>query len=283
MVFPFYRETCSVLLAAVDTKYLDLRGVHLLHLLSSPSGPAEGAHSETREGDWEGAEQKPPAPEGTIWSHHRETPDIHRSGRSAHTIWSHRHQTFLHFFWYDFWSKICLFFSQLINDKKSLSERCEGVVGELKQVDQKYTKKIAQMQEQHEMVRIGLNSDNVIMKWKACAGRAFAAHAFCFSALHLVWSCCFLAVLLLFNRLFSVFPSFFAVFLCPCLYIYFFWTLGVANSGSLVWGNLFSSHSHPWHDHLSHSVIPFPFHLSVPHNFCRTACLRVSHYFFSNV
>ncbi|KAK2820121.1 hypothetical protein Q5P01_023080 [Channa striata] len=40
---------------------------------------------------------------------------------------------------------------QLINDKKALSERFEGVVGELKQVDQKYTKKIAQMQEQHEM------------------------------------------------------------------------------------------------------------------------------------
>lgn len=46
-----------------------------------------------------------------------------------------------------------LFVDQLINDKKALSERCEGVVGELKQVDQKYTKKIAQMQEQHEMVR----------------------------------------------------------------------------------------------------------------------------------
>ncbi|XP_034715878.1 centrosomal protein of 131 kDa isoform X4 [Etheostoma cragini] len=44
------------------------------------------------------------------------------------------------------------FIDQLINDKKSLNERCEGVVGELKQVDQKYTKKIAQMQEQHEMV-----------------------------------------------------------------------------------------------------------------------------------
>lgn len=43
-------------------------------------------------------------------------------------------------------------FLQLINDKKALSERCEGVVGELKQVDQKYTKKIGQMQEQHEMV-----------------------------------------------------------------------------------------------------------------------------------
>ncbi|XP_030610410.1 centrosomal protein of 131 kDa isoform X3 [Archocentrus centrarchus] len=44
------------------------------------------------------------------------------------------------------------FIDQLINDKKALSERCEGVVGELKQVDQKYTKKITQMQEQHEMV-----------------------------------------------------------------------------------------------------------------------------------
>uniref|UniRef100_A0A8C4FCP2 Centrosomal protein 131 n=1 Tax=Dicentrarchus labrax TaxID=13489 RepID=A0A8C4FCP2_DICLA len=43
------------------------------------------------------------------------------------------------------------FIDQLINDKKALSERCEGVVVELKQVDQKYTKKIAQMQEQHEM------------------------------------------------------------------------------------------------------------------------------------
>uniref|UniRef100_A0A8C9V7B3 Centrosomal protein 131 n=1 Tax=Scleropages formosus TaxID=113540 RepID=A0A8C9V7B3_SCLFO len=44
------------------------------------------------------------------------------------------------------------FIDQLIDDKKALSERCEGVVGELKQVDQKYTKKIAQMQEQHELV-----------------------------------------------------------------------------------------------------------------------------------
>ncbi|XP_072229616.1 centrosomal protein of 131 kDa isoform X2 [Leuresthes tenuis] len=43
------------------------------------------------------------------------------------------------------------FIDQLINDKKTLSERCEGVVAELKQVDQKYTKKIAQMQQQHEM------------------------------------------------------------------------------------------------------------------------------------
>uniref|UniRef100_A0A3Q2QQ68 Centrosomal protein 131 n=1 Tax=Fundulus heteroclitus TaxID=8078 RepID=A0A3Q2QQ68_FUNHE len=44
------------------------------------------------------------------------------------------------------------FIDQLINDKKALSERCEGVVAELKQVDQKYTKKIGHMQQQHEMV-----------------------------------------------------------------------------------------------------------------------------------
>lgn len=43
------------------------------------------------------------------------------------------------------------FIDQLIDDKKALNERCEGVLSELKQVDQKYTKKIAQMQEQHEM------------------------------------------------------------------------------------------------------------------------------------
>lgn len=43
------------------------------------------------------------------------------------------------------------FIDQLIDDKKALSERCEGVVAELKLVDQKYTKKINQMQEQHEL------------------------------------------------------------------------------------------------------------------------------------
>ncbi|CAL8304469.1 unnamed protein product [Lota lota] len=44
------------------------------------------------------------------------------------------------------------FIDQLIDDKKALSERCEAVVVELKQVDQKYTKKINQMQEQHDLV-----------------------------------------------------------------------------------------------------------------------------------
>ncbi|XP_053727449.1 centrosomal protein of 131 kDa isoform X1 [Synchiropus splendidus] len=46
------------------------------------------------------------------------------------------------------------FIDQLISDKKVLSERCEAVMAELKQVDQKYTKKISHMQEQHDMVRI---------------------------------------------------------------------------------------------------------------------------------
>ncbi|XP_061782792.1 centrosomal protein of 131 kDa isoform X1 [Nerophis lumbriciformis] len=44
------------------------------------------------------------------------------------------------------------FIDQLISDKKALSERCEGVLAELKQVDHKYTKKISQMEAQHEMV-----------------------------------------------------------------------------------------------------------------------------------
>ncbi|XP_023960426.2 centrosomal protein of 131 kDa isoform X3 [Chrysemys picta bellii] len=39
----------------------------------------------------------------------------------------------------------------LIDDKKALSEKCEAMVAELKQVDQKYTRKISQMQEQHEL------------------------------------------------------------------------------------------------------------------------------------
>ncbi|KAM5134857.1 centrosomal protein of 131 kDa [Mantella aurantiaca] len=42
------------------------------------------------------------------------------------------------------------FIDQLIDDKKALSERCESLVIELKQVDQKYSSKIRQMQEQHD-------------------------------------------------------------------------------------------------------------------------------------
>ncbi|KAM9296917.1 LOW QUALITY PROTEIN: centrosomal protein of 131 kDa [Gastrophryne carolinensis] len=44
------------------------------------------------------------------------------------------------------------FIDQLIDDKKALSERCESLVTELKQVDQKYSSKIGQMQEQHNLV-----------------------------------------------------------------------------------------------------------------------------------
>ncbi|XP_026531533.1 centrosomal protein of 131 kDa isoform X2 [Notechis scutatus] len=43
------------------------------------------------------------------------------------------------------------FIDQLIDDKRALNQKCEAVVSELKLVDQKYTKKIAQMQEQHEL------------------------------------------------------------------------------------------------------------------------------------
>ncbi|XP_013926893.1 PREDICTED: centrosomal protein of 131 kDa [Thamnophis sirtalis] len=43
------------------------------------------------------------------------------------------------------------FIDQLIDDKRALHQKCEAVVSELKVVDQKYTQKIAQMQEQHEL------------------------------------------------------------------------------------------------------------------------------------
>ncbi|XP_059509638.1 centrosomal protein of 131 kDa isoform X2 [Stegostoma tigrinum] len=43
------------------------------------------------------------------------------------------------------------FIDQLIDDKKGLNAKCESMVNELKQVDQKYTKKIQQMHEQHEL------------------------------------------------------------------------------------------------------------------------------------
>lgn len=42
--------------------------------------------------------------------------------------------------------------SQLIEDKKILSEKCEAVVAELKQGDQRCRERVAQMQEQHELV-----------------------------------------------------------------------------------------------------------------------------------
>lgn len=39
------------------------------------------------------------------------------------------------------------FIDQLIDDKKSLSDKCECLVTEMKQVDRKYSDKIRQMQE----------------------------------------------------------------------------------------------------------------------------------------
>nr|XP_034363032.1 centrosomal protein of 131 kDa isoform X3 [Arvicanthis niloticus] len=43
------------------------------------------------------------------------------------------------------------FIDQLIEDKKVLSEKCEGVVAELKHGDQQCRERVAQMQEQHEL------------------------------------------------------------------------------------------------------------------------------------
>ncbi|XP_076791460.1 centrosomal protein of 131 kDa isoform X2 [Arvicanthis niloticus] len=45
------------------------------------------------------------------------------------------------------------FIDQLIEDKKVLSEKCEGVVAELKHGDQQCRERVAQMQEQHELER----------------------------------------------------------------------------------------------------------------------------------
>ncbi|MEJ1269205.1 centrosomal protein 131 [Cricetulus griseus] len=44
------------------------------------------------------------------------------------------------------------FIDQLIEDKKILSEKCEAVVAELKHGDQRCQERVAQMQEQHELV-----------------------------------------------------------------------------------------------------------------------------------
>lgn len=43
---------------------------------------------------------------------------------------------------------------QLIEDKKALAERCEAVVAELKQRDQRRKDREAQVQEQHELVSL---------------------------------------------------------------------------------------------------------------------------------
>lgn len=49
-------------------------------------------------------------------------------------------------------------FSQLIDDKKALSEKCERVVKELKQVDKKYADKIKTMQDRYLQMASFLNN-----------------------------------------------------------------------------------------------------------------------------
>lgn len=144
-------------------------------------------------------------------------------------------------------------FLQLINDKKALSELCEGVVGELKQVDQKYTKKISQMQEQHEMVSPRL----------PCVKSCMLLITSC--ALHpALWPrCVCLTVLSLFLPLFFCFTLLLClvsppVFSCP---------LGVANSGSVVRGNFFS-------------CLTVVFDTIICLIFCWTVCLHVSLFSF---
>uniref|UniRef100_A0A2I3HHQ7 Centrosomal protein 131 n=1 Tax=Nomascus leucogenys TaxID=61853 RepID=A0A2I3HHQ7_NOMLE len=50
------------------------------------------------------------------------------------------------------------FIDQLIEDKKVLSEKCEAVVAELKQEDQRCTERVAQAQVQHELLDMALAS-----------------------------------------------------------------------------------------------------------------------------
>lgn len=100
-------------------------------------------------------------------------------------------------------SKTCVATLQLINDKKALSERCEGVVGELKLVDQKYTKKMTQMQEQHEMVSsAGCSCERV-----HCSRRLLLPCSFLL----------FIGALLLFDLFLFVLSPFFLPVL-PCLF-----------------------------------------------------------------
>lgn len=45
--------------------------------------------------------------------------------------------------------------SQLIEDKKTLGEKCQAVLAELKQGDQRHKEREAEMQDQHRLVRTG--------------------------------------------------------------------------------------------------------------------------------
>uniref|UniRef100_A0A8C6V7E6 Centrosomal protein 131 n=1 Tax=Naja naja TaxID=35670 RepID=A0A8C6V7E6_NAJNA len=69
------------------------------------------------------------------------------------------------------------FIDQLIDDKRALNQKCEAVVSELKLVDQKYTKKIAQMQEQHELAP----QDTEALHWLLGLSGTLALH-------HAVWT-----------------------------------------------------------------------------------------------
>ncbi len=53
------------------------------------------------------------------------------------------------------------FIDQLIDDKKSLTTRCEQLVHQLKQTDTEYTKKIKQMQETHQVFHLFLKNYSI--------------------------------------------------------------------------------------------------------------------------
>lgn len=55
---------------------------------------------------------------------------------------------------------------QLIEDKKALAERCEAVVAELKQGDQRRRDREAQVQEQHELV--SPSGGRPRLEWRLC-------------------------------------------------------------------------------------------------------------------
>lgn len=67
-----------------------------------------------------------------------------------------------------------------------LSEKCETVVAELKQVDQKYGKKLTQMQEQHELVRGGERAGGLQGEGMGCDGGSRAVW-FCTSGRPHCW------------------------------------------------------------------------------------------------
>lgn len=74
--------------------------------------------------------------------------------------------------------------SQLIEDKKILSEKCEAVVAELKQGDQRCRERVAQMQEQHELVRFpGTRHRGLRMRVRIASTVSCVPVPFCVTAL----------------------------------------------------------------------------------------------------